>query len=67
MNAVLGKKGYWGYCKLEQLMLLCLCALHALVLDAASRNRQFISLRTCGCLQFLVFPPIVSLKVASFL
>ena len=67
MNAVLGKKGYWGYCRLEQLMLLYLCELCTLVLDAASRNRQFISFRMCGCWQFLVFPPIVFLKVASFL
>ena len=67
MNAVLGKKGYWGYCRLEQLMLLYLCELCTLVLDTASRNRQFISFQMRGCCQFLVLPPIVFLKVASFL
>ena len=67
MNAVLGKKGYWGYCKLEQLMLLHLCVLHALVLDTASRNRQFRRALTLSRLQFLVLPPILFLKVASFL
>ena len=67
MNAALGKKGYWGYCRLEQFTLLYLCELCMLVLDTASRNRQFISLRVCEWWHPLVFPPIVFLKVASFL
>ena len=67
MNAVLGKKGYWGHCKLEQLMLLYLCVLHALVLDTVSRNRHFIRALTLSRWQFLLLPPILFLKVASFL
>ena len=45
MNAVLGKKGYWGYYMLLQLMLLYINELDVLSLDTASRNYHFINLR----------------------
>ena len=67
MNDVLGKKGYWGYYRFEQLVLLYLFDLRIFLISTASRNRQLSNLRTAGMLYLRLDTPIMFLKVSSSL